>query len=132
MKLKKAELCVLMFTLLFLAVSIGYQAGKSRTPAAFSVRTAVEAAEQSADADGQTRKSTDASASAAAPAEKVNINTADAKELCALNGIGETLAGRIIEYREVHGAFSRIEDITKVSGIGSSTLERLQDRITVD
>ncbi|MBQ9492291.1 MAG: helix-hairpin-helix domain-containing protein, partial [Oscillibacter sp.] len=33
-------------------------------------------------------------------AARVNINTADLSELCALPGIGESLAGRVIAYRE--------------------------------
>ena len=128
MKLKKAEIWVLFATLLFLAMSIGYQAGRSRTPAEFSVRTSAAEPVRNPDPAEPDRQS----AAVLTPAEPININTAGAEELCTLNGIGEALAGRIIAYREEQGAFSCIEDITKVSGIGSSTFERLRDWITVD
>lgn len=63
---------------------------------------------------------------------KVNINTADASELTSLNGIGETRAKAILDYREEHGNFQRIEDICNVDGIGESTFKKIQDGITVN
>lgn len=62
---------------------------------------------------------------------KVNINTADLASLESLPGIGPSLAQRIIDYRQAHGSFERIEDIMEVSGIGESIFEGLQDLITV-
>lgn len=62
---------------------------------------------------------------------KVNLNTADQQELETLPGIGETLAKRIIEYRDIHGNFYSIEDIMQVKGIGEGTFQNLQDAITV-
>ncbi len=62
----------------------------------------------------------------------VNINTATQEELEALPGIGETLALRIIEYREQVSEFYSIEEITNVSGIGDvgdSTYEAIKDLI---
>jgi competence protein ComEA len=63
--------------------------------------------------------------------QKVNINTADAWLLEALPGIGEVLAQRIIDYRSENGPFQRIDDLTKVDGIGPATFGNLKDRITV-
>jgi competence protein ComEA len=63
--------------------------------------------------------------------ELVNINTATLDELNSLPGIGPTLAQRIIDYRAANGAFSTIEDIMNVSGIGVSTFEDIKDLITV-
>jgi competence protein ComEA len=62
---------------------------------------------------------------------KVNINTADLATLESLPGIGPSLAQRIIDYRQAHGSFERIEDIMEVSGIGEAIFEGLQDLITV-
>ena len=62
---------------------------------------------------------------------KVNINTADLAALESLPGIGPSLAQRIIDYRQAHGSFERIEDIMEVSGIGEAIFEGLQDLITV-
>jgi competence protein ComEA len=67
-----------------------------------------------------------------ASSELININTATADELDALPGIGPTLAQRIVDYREAHGPFLAIEDIMKVSGIGSATFDNIKDLITVE
>ena len=61
----------------------------------------------------------------------VNINTADKNELMMLDGIGEALAERIIEYRKEHGDFDTVWEITNVRGISQKTLERLYPHITV-
>lgn len=62
---------------------------------------------------------------------KVNINTADLEQLMSLNGIGESYANRIIEYRDKNGPFQAPEDILKVKGIGEKTFEANKDRIVV-
>jgi len=63
--------------------------------------------------------------------QKIDINRAEAWLLEALPNIGEVLAQRIIDYRSENGPFRRIEDLLKVSGIGSATFEQIQDYITV-
>jgi competence protein ComEA len=62
---------------------------------------------------------------------KVNINTADSKELQTLTGIGEATAKKIIDYREKNGAYKSIEDLKNVSGIGDKKFESLADSICV-
>jgi competence protein ComEA len=64
--------------------------------------------------------------------EKVNINTASAQELTALDGIGEVLAGRIVAWRTENGPFETAEDLLNVKGIGEATLENLKDQIIVE
>ena len=64
-------------------------------------------------------------------AGKININTATAAELELLPGIGETLAGRIIAYREEHGAFGSVSELINVSGIGEGKLEAILDYVTI-
>lgn len=63
--------------------------------------------------------------------QQVNINTAEAWLLEALDGIGPTLAQRIIEYRESNGYFNSVDELTNVYGIGSKTLEDIRAEITV-
>lgn len=63
---------------------------------------------------------------------KININTADAGQLQQLSGIGQTRAEAIVAYRDKHGAFSKVEDIMKVSGIKNALFEKMRDDITVD
>ena len=62
----------------------------------------------------------------------VDLNTATAEELDTLPGIGESLARRIIAYREANGPFGSIEEIMEVSGIGEAKFAELEDRVTVD
>ena len=58
----------------------------------------------------------------------VNINTATLEELKTLNGIGDVIAERIIEYRSSN-AFKSREDIMSVDGIGKGIYEKIKDRI---
>ena len=60
----------------------------------------------------------------------VNINTASKEQLMELNGIGESKADAIIEYRQ-NNKFKNIEDITNVSGIGQALYEKIKDSIRV-
>ena len=43
--------------------------------------------------------------------KKININTANEQELQNLQGIGEAMAKRIVEYRKANGKFKVIEDL---------------------
>lgn len=61
----------------------------------------------------------------------VNINTADAAQLCTLPGIGESRAADIIAYREANGEFQSCEDIMKVPGIKTAAYEKIKDKIKV-
>ena len=67
---------------------------------------------------------------ASASAGLVNINTADAAQLCTLPGIGESRAADIIAYMEAHGGFASCEDIMNVSGIKESVYNKISDKIT--
>lgn len=62
---------------------------------------------------------------------KISINTADLSLLMTIKGIGEVKAKAIIEYRNKNGLFNKIEDITNVKGIGSSTFEKIKDYIKI-
>ena len=69
---------------------------------------------------------------AAAEDAKININTASANELLKLSQIGEKKAEAIVVYRDEHGSFTAIEDITKVKGIGDKIFAKIKDHITVE
>lgn len=61
----------------------------------------------------------------------ININTAGQNELMELPGIGESIANKIIAYREENGKFKTIEDIKNVPGIGDSKFANIKDMIKV-
>ena len=62
---------------------------------------------------------------------KVNLNTATQAELIALPGIGPSTANRILALRRVR-AFTRVEDLLQVRGIGGSKLNKLRPYVTVE
>jgi competence protein ComEA len=59
----------------------------------------------------------------------VNINTANQEELESLTGIGAAKAQAIIEYRNIHGKFKSIEELTHIKGIGDKVLEKIKGEI---
>jgi competence protein ComEA len=78
-------------------------------------------------AQGQRAKTS----SAAAPARPIDLNRAGADELTSVPGIGKTLAQRIVEFREQHGPFKRVEDLMKVKGIGEKSFEKIRPYVKV-
>ena len=63
--------------------------------------------------------------------QKVDINRAEVWLLKALPGIGETLAQRIVDYRQQNGPFRNTDELLKVDGIGTTTYEQIKHLITV-
>jgi competence protein ComEA len=72
-----------------------------------------------------------ADAAAAAPAAPVSINSATLEQLETLDGIGPSLAQRIIDYRTAHGGFRSLAELDQVSGIGPARLAALHGHITL-
>jgi competence protein ComEA len=63
---------------------------------------------------------------------RVDLNRADRAQLMQLPGVGESLAGRIVEYRDKNNGFRRIEELRQVRGIGPALLERLRPVVCVE
>lgn len=61
----------------------------------------------------------------------VNINTATQTELETLNGIGPSLAAKIIDYRNKNGKFKSVDDLRNVSGIGEAKFKGIRDCVVV-
>ncbi len=62
--------------------------------------------------------------------QRVNVNKASAEEIAAvLKGVGTKTANAIVAYRDAHGAFTTIDSLTLVKGIGAKTIEKNQSRI---
>lgn len=62
---------------------------------------------------------------------KININTASQAELETLPGIGGVYAKKIIDYRMQNGSFEKIEDIKKISGIGDTLFNKIEELIEI-
>jgi len=59
----------------------------------------------------------------------IMINSAEIKELDALDGVGPVLAQRIIDFRKANGIFKNYDDLLKVKGIGPKKLEKIRKQI---
>jgi competence protein ComEA len=65
-----------------------------------------------------------------ADAGPVDINSADAATIAReLNGVGESRAKAIVEFREKNGRFASPDDVLKVSGIGPQVLKLNRENI---
>ena len=62
---------------------------------------------------------------------RVNINTADLKELEKLPGIGPGKAAAIVRFRQENGPFQTAEELMLVPGIKEATFSKLKDYVIV-
>jgi len=66
-------------------------------------------------------------------AERVDINSADVKTIAKnIKGIGVKKAQAIVAYRNEHGNFSRVEELSKVKGIGNKIVEKNKDSLFIN
>jgi competence protein ComEA len=70
-----------------------------------------------------------ATGTSGATTEIVHLNSATVEQLDGLDGIGPSLAARIVAWRTEHGGFHTVDDLGEVSGIGPARLEALRGRV---
>jgi competence protein ComEA len=68
-------------------------------------------------------------ASGASAGAKPSLGTATVEQLEELDGIGPTLAERIVEYRTEHGGFRSLGELREVEGIGEKRFESLSEAL---
>ena len=61
----------------------------------------------------------------------INLNTATLEQLDTLDGVGPAIAQRILEYRQQHGGFRRVDELAEVPGIGDKRLATLTPLVSV-
>lgn len=59
----------------------------------------------------------------------ISINNADIDSLVTLPGIGNSIASRIIEYREKYGNFVNLDELKNVKGIGEKKFNKIKPYI---
>ncbi len=59
----------------------------------------------------------------------IDVNAANAELLTELPGIGEVKASAIVENREANGPYENAEDLSRVSGIGTATVDGLREQV---
>ncbi len=63
---------------------------------------------------------------------RLELNRADRVQLMQLPGVGETLAARIVEYRDEHHGFRNVDELRQVHGIGPSLIEKIRSHVYVE
>ena len=128
MKFKWYELLLAGVTVVFIALLIGFLIGRGRGGGVvITTQKEPDSVTVSPSEPEETTRSMPVIEENVFP---VDINTATAKQLTAVPGIGEVLAERIVEYRNENGAFSSVYDLTAVKGIGENNLEEMLEYIT--
>ncbi len=65
--------------------------------------------------------------------EPVDLNAASAETLAAtMEGVGLQKAQAIVAYRDQHGPFGSVDEITAVRGIGPATLEKNRSKLVIE
>jgi competence protein ComEA len=70
-----------------------------------------------------------AAAGAAPPGAKIPLSSATPEQLDEVDGIGPTLAERIVQYRDAHGGFRSLDELANVDGIGTKRLATLREAL---
>ncbi len=78
-----------------------------------------------------TGESADGASSASSGSARVDINTASQVELETIPRIGPVTAQAIIAWRQENGAFTSVDQLIEVNGIGPKTLDQLRDYVRV-
>ncbi|WP_296967219.1 helix-hairpin-helix domain-containing protein [uncultured Eubacterium sp.] len=102
---------------------------KESETTATQISSLTETAANSAKSAGSASKSSDNSATAVS--YPINLNTATVEELTSIDGLGESRASAIIEYRDYLGGYTSVEQIKEISGIGDATYAKLAPYLTV-
>lgn len=61
----------------------------------------------------------------------ININTCTVDDLVTINGIGEKKASAIVEYRDVIGGYTSVEEIKNIKGIGDKVFDKISPYLCV-
>ena len=119
---------IIIFTLMFAAFTFGFMVGRQTCRTAITVDVPLSLLEEPT-------RAPETAPAATVPVVRVtfpiDINRADKELFLELPGIGEVMAERIIAYRDKHGAFTSIDELLHVEGMGSKKLDKIWDLITI-
>jgi len=112
--------------LVFFAIILLYSLFFSQPVKLYSIAATQHSAEISQEEAGQSAVASSVARAAKTDASsQIDLNSATKDDLMGIDGIGEVLASRIVEYRDAHGAFKSVSELMNVEGIGDAKLEAL-------
>ena len=117
--MKKGPFILLLVTAAFLCIMIGTLIGRYTSDNYYLISEQPSASAANPTANGTPENGL------------LDINSASALEIADLPGIGQTLAQRIIDYRDANGPFTSIDDLILVEGIGVKRIDGIREFITV-
>ena len=129
MKKYRLDIVLISLAALFLSFTAGYFSGRSSVR---GITVETDDALSLPEILGETDASSVPDRDDSLPEKPIDLNKADFYDLQRLPGIGETLAQRIIGYREETGGFHTTEELMEVYGIGEAIFAELKPYITVD
>lgn len=120
--------------------SSGTQSGNSQSASPQSPSSSAQTETDESGFESESENKSSSQSSSQIPSENsehssssklININKATSERLQTLDGIGPSTAEKIISYRKSHGAFSSVDDLIEIPGIGTKTVEKLRNAVTV-
>jgi len=123
---KRQSVIIIGFGLLILSGIILYFALSSPKNSNFVLLQTVTATDDTVSSSEITYSADDDSI-----AYPINLNDCTVDDLITLEGIGEAKASAIIEYRELIGGYTSVEEIKNIKGIGDSIYERISPYLCV-
>jgi competence ComEA-like helix-hairpin-helix protein len=134
MKLNKFEKCLIVITVIIVIFSLVVSEVRSKKSGIYvsTDGTYLEDSEDDIPGEASFFSALDAIFSGSDKDEddgKININKATKAELMTLPEIGDVLAERIIEHREIYGSFASIDEIMSVYGMGENTFDAIKNYI---
>ena len=127
--MRKPRISILLFlTIVFAAFTLGFYWGRNQHRDGISVMLSEQFLTEPT---LQTENNTQIPEETTGISFPISINQAGKEEIMALPGIGDVLAERIVVYRQEHGAFSSVEELLNVEGLGKKRLEEILDLIII-
>lgn len=127
--MRKPRISIFLFlTIVFAAFTLGFFWGRNQHRDGISVMLSEQFLTEPT---LQTESNTQIPEETTGISFPISINQAGKEEIMALPGIGDVLAERIVVYRQEHGAFSSVEELLNVEGLGKKRLEEIFDLIII-